>query len=93
MSDAKVLFLDRNFDPAPPGSEVRFSFACPKHRDRRCEGLLIRGKIDSRRPSWDWDGNRERPTFSPSINHESCWHGFLRAGRCVNTALQDEPEP
>lgn len=31
---------------------------------------------------WTWDGNRERPTVSPSILHmDGCrWHGFLRAG-------------
>ena len=46
-------------------------------------------------PQWDWDGNRQAPTFSPSINCEKhCgWHGYLRAGRCVNTAGGDEPEP
>jgi hypothetical protein len=45
------------------------------------------------RPQWDWDGNREAPTFSPSIHCEKhCgWHGYIRGGRCVNTAGQDEP--
>lgn len=34
-------------------------------------------------PRWDWDGNREAPTLSPSILHHSepKWHGFLRAGK------------
>lgn len=46
------------------------------------------------RPQWGWDGDRARPTFTPSINCEGhCgWHGYLRAGRCVNTDGQDEPE-
>lgn len=37
------------------------------------------------RPQWDWDGNRENPTLSPSINCEGhCgWHGYVRGGRCV----------
>ena len=45
-------------------------------------------------PQWDWDGNREAPTFSPSINCEKhCgWHGYIRNGRCVTTDGTDEPE-
>jgi len=46
------------------------------------------------RAQWDWDGNRETPTLSPSINCEShCgWHGYIRNGRCVGTSGEDEPE-
>lgn len=35
------------------------------------------------RGEWEWDGNREAPTLSPSILHHSepKWHGYLRAGR------------
>jgi hypothetical protein len=37
-------------------------------------------------PVWQWDGNREAPTLSPSIltksgDHTERWHGFLRAGK------------
>lgn len=44
-------------------------------------------------PQWGWDGNRENPTFTPSINCEShCgWHGYLERSRCVSTAKVDEP--
>jgi hypothetical protein len=35
-------------------------------------------------PSWDWDGNREAPTLSPSVHDMpdgvTHWHGWLRAG-------------
>lgn len=35
-------------------------------------------------PSWDWDGNKERPTLSPSVHDlnggKTHWHGYLRAG-------------
>lgn len=74
----------------------------------KCEGLLLAAgphtaehgiKRDPQGqnggvPQWDWDGNREAPTFSPSINCEKhCgWHGYLRAGRCVNTNGGEEPE-
>lgn len=45
------------------------------------------------RPQWDWDGNRELPTFTPSINCEGhCgWHGHIRNGRCVSAQGVDEP--
>lgn len=34
---------------------------------------------------WQWDGNRERPTLSPSIRHGDAsddyyWHGYAKAG-------------
>ncbi|MGD9921438.1 MAG: DUF6527 family protein [Pseudorhodoplanes sp.] len=36
-------------------------------------------------PSWHFDGNRARPTLSPSVHHiiegHTHWHGHLRAGR------------
>lgn len=68
-----------------------------------CEGLLIAGTTDIKRdpqgknggrPQWAWDGNREAPTFTPSINCEKhCgWHGYIRKGRCVDTQGVDEPE-
>lgn len=39
-----------------------------------------------------WDGNREAPTFSPSIDctnggkRPECWHGYIRAGRVCDTS-------
>jgi hypothetical protein len=32
---------------------------------------------------WQWDGNREAPTLTPSINWVGVWHGYLRAGQLV----------
>lgn len=32
-------------------------------------------------PRWQWDGNRESPTLSPSLHCIGHWHGFLRNGR------------
>lgn len=74
----------------------------PKYPDVQCGKLLIAGAtniprdpmgLNGGRPQWDWDGNRQAPTFSPSINCEAhCgWHGYIRAGRCVGTNGQDEP--
>lgn len=33
-------------------------------------------------PAWEWDGNEDAPTLSPSILHHSepPFHGFVRAG-------------
>lgn len=31
-------------------------------------------------PSWEWDGNREKPTLTPSVHHVGHWHGYLRNG-------------
>lgn len=96
MSNALVTFTVDHFEDAAPGKEVYFDFRCPKHPTNRCSGLLIRGRAGDQRPSWIWDGDRIAPTFSPSINCQSCpgkWHGFIEDGRCVNSSKQDEPEP
>lgn len=31
--------------------------------------------------SWEWNGNKETPTLSPSVHHVGHWHGWLREGR------------
>jgi hypothetical protein len=73
----------------------------PKLEPVKCGMLLIAGAtnikrdpqgLNDGRPQWDWDGNRDNPTFSPSINCSAhCgWHGYIRNGRCVNTSGQDE---
>lgn len=35
--------------------------------------------------AWQWDGNREKPTLTPSVWHHSTpdWHGWITAGRMV----------
>lgn len=103
MSDAKVIFSRLDDLVADPGQEQTFSFNCPKRNGGRCEGLIIRGKTGFKHDpqsenggiaQWTWDGNREAPTFTPSINCGDCgWHGYIENGRCVDTAKKDEPEP
>jgi hypothetical protein len=34
--------------------------------------------------SWQWDGNTEKPSLTPSINVVDRWHGWVRAGRLVS---------
>ena len=102
MSDAKVRFDQLDSLNANPSEEQTFSFACPMHKGRRCAGLVIAGRTDLKRDpqgknggiaQWDWNGDREHPTFTPSINCQGCWHGHIENGRCVGTNHQDEPEP
>lgn len=102
MSDAHVKFFSADRHEASLGAERNFSFRCPKSGDR-CGHLLIAGRApgvkrdgqnqNGGRAMWTWNGNRERPTFSPSINCLSCWHGYIEDGRCVSVAKVDEPEP
>lgn len=35
-------------------------------------------------PTWGWNGDEQRPTLAPSINHVDHWHGYLRDGMFVN---------
>lgn len=32
---------------------------------------------------WGWDGNRENPTLTPSIDVHGSWHGWIRNGEMV----------
>lgn len=34
--------------------------------------------------SWQWDGNEDKPTLTPSVNCVGIWHGFFTAGRMVS---------
>lgn len=100
MADAKVVFETEDFDLADPGKEQLFSFNCPK-KDMQCAGLVIKGRTNAPHDpmnknggvaQWDWNGDRDRPTFNPSINCTGCWHGYIRNGRTVDCANKDEPE-
>lgn len=30
---------------------------------------------------WNWDGNRNQPTLTPSLHWVDVWHGWMRAGK------------
>ena len=36
--------------------------------------------------TWEWDGNRDQPTLTPSIDASKYggWHGYLTAGKLVD---------
>lgn len=100
MSAAGVKFETLGYEPAEPGHEQRFDFKCPLY-DRRCGAMVIAGRTDLKRDGqnqnggiaqWDWNGDRDRPTFKPSVNCQGCWHGYIENGRCVSVQHTDEPE-
>lgn len=104
MSVAAVTFHLLDMSPCPDGQQPqRFAFRCVRNPRERCDGLLIANsghgiKRDGQgqnggRPQWDWDGNREAPTFAPSINCEKhCgWHGYIRGGVCVEADGSPSP--
>lgn len=31
--------------------------------------------------TWNWDGNREKPTLKPSVHRRGYWHGWFKRGR------------
>jgi len=100
MTAANVRFHHLDGPEAEPGQEQTFSFSCPKRLDVRCEGLVIRGRTDLPHDpqgknggiaQWQWDGDRLKSTFTPSINCGGCWHGYIRMGRCIDTNGNEEP--
>lgn len=103
MSDAGVEFETLTGDPAAAGAEQTFRFNCPKHRGRMCGSLIIVGRTSVQhdpqnqgvgKAQWTWEnGDRDKPTFTPSVNCMGCWHGYIRDGRCVGVNGNDEPEP
>lgn len=75
-----------------PGEIGRFSFHCPRGKDR-CGDIIIGNGVKPAvgAPTWRWDGNADAPTLTPSINCRTktstgeeaagCgWHGWLTAG-------------
>lgn len=79
----------------PEGREQRgpiLVFGCPNGRGS-CAVPIAPSPANSNRCTWSWDGDREQPTLSPSINcvaldEQGCvkpgigcgWHGFLSKG-------------
>lgn len=60
-------------------SVAGMNFRCPCPC-ARLTTIYFTGHAEANDPSWDWDGNRERPTLSPSLHAVGHWHGYLRGG-------------
>ena len=65
-------------------------FKCPSGDGAECAIAL---RPCSERPSWEFNGDMERPTLSPSVHRQfkrgdgvmgTIWHGWLRNGEWVS---------
>jgi hypothetical protein len=75
-----------------PGATAHILFVCPK--GKRCGVLLGPSPVGREHPDaaciWGWNGDRDKPTLTPSINclaekdgkpTGGCgWHGFITNG-------------
>lgn len=61
---------------AEDGRVSGMNFRCPCG----CGHLSVLNFHPAIKPSWQWDGNRESPTLSPSVHRVGHWHGYLKAG-------------
>jgi len=67
-----------------PASTAHILFVCPN--GKRCGVMLGPQHVGRPAPDkqviWGWDGNREYPTITPSINCVGgCgWHGHITSG-------------
>jgi hypothetical protein len=71
-SDFKDMFLVYPCKSSYPGE--------PDYGDVVHLPIHRKGESDDRKLSWEWDGNKEAPTISPSVNVIGRWHGFFRNG-------------
>ena len=81
-----------SFEAAGPGA-IQFFTSYGRDEDSRPVGMLSKcpgcgheSSMDFKprpSPSWEWDGNLEKPTLSPSVNCVGCcqWHGYLVRGK------------
>jgi len=72
---------------SPPGSAqwqedfTTLGFMCPCGCNRYIH-LPLKPKHEN---GWSWDGHRDRPSITPSIENTPCnWHGYLVSGEWVS---------
>lgn len=80
------------YDEGANGAVESVFYRCPCGCGQMGMLRLRSGAIDPSWPGWQsgwqWDGNREKPTLTPSVHHtyrqngaeRTHWHGWLRAG-------------
>jgi len=87
-------FQDLSYEPTDTpckGADKagRLAYACPRTGEP-CGEIIIgdRHKPDRGSPTWQWDGNLESPTLTPSINcRGGLWLAWLAARRRVRGVL------
>lgn len=63
------------------GEAAGIIYKCPCGCDT-VSSIPFRADVDRPGPTWNWNGDREKPDVNPSIKKlNGCkWHGFLRNG-------------
>ena len=78
-------FFNAHYDPCGPDERPTFfGFSCPKRPDHMCTGLVLSsnpGRVIIPDHTWGWNGDREKPTFWPSIDCKACSHGWIENGQ------------
>lgn len=41
------------------------------------------GFLNASGAQWDWDGNEDAPTLTPSVHAVGVWHGFVTNGELI----------
>lgn len=49
--------------------------------DGVASAINLRPHMADTGPNWEWDGNEDKPTLTPSVHRVGSWHGFVRNGR------------
>lgn len=73
------------YDPPSNGVEASLNFVCPCGCGE-VDFVFVSKVLPKVARCWQWDGNKESPTLTPSIYRlgAACkWHGWLRAGEFV----------
>lgn len=63
------------------GSKRRIFFRCPN--GNLCNVPIAPTRLRNG-ATWQWNGNEDAPTLSPSIDCKGCWHGHIRNGTLQN---------
>ncbi|TAN09875.1 MAG: hypothetical protein EPN45_07225 [Rhizobiaceae bacterium] len=50
-------------------------YSCPCGCGAR--GALRFRPVEPAHPSWEWNGNLDKPVLHPSVHHVGHWHGWL----------------
>ncbi|NOX41138.1 MAG: hypothetical protein GXP05_11690 [Alphaproteobacteria bacterium] len=63
------------------------SFVCPCGCGNKCYIKFEDSEGAAAAPRWNWDGNKENPTLTPSVFNTGLpckWHGWLQNGEWVS---------
>ena len=97
MASLPITWVENVFDAARAGTHgagkwddefEMLDYVCPCGCNTVRSLPIKAGDKESGR--WKWDGNRDAPTFTPSIQHvpnkqnKCSWHGFMTKGEWVS---------